>query len=381
MKKLSPFVILGTILLGLAGCNTGVTPAPIIIGHVSDKTRLDKAGDQAELGIRLALHDVSKDDALENIFNGRKIQVHHTDAAGDPDRFEAQAVRLDSVNRCLALLGGLSAAETAALNHAKAPLLTFYGQPVSGAGNQVVYLGMSPARQGAVLAKVLAEDAKAMRITILIDEKRSEAIALADSFQKTLSEIRKDAKAPLATISTLRIGESLTWQDLLERMNQQEPHTVVFAGSVQDFNHWHKILRKEFVDAHPQIVYAGADGDQRRFDFDGDPTSVLLATAFFADPASEKITAFAKAFRESFQTEPDVHAALAYDGFRFLVEAMKRTPSQLTSEHVREELLKTKDFDGLTGPLTITPDREVLRPLFVVRWQNGALTAVKAFGP
>ena len=40
-----------------------------------------------------------------------------------------------------------------------------------------------------------------------------------------------------------------------------------------------------------------------------------------------------------------------------------------------------KDFDGLTGPLTITADRQVQRPLFVVRWQNGTLTAVKTFNP
>ena len=376
MNRVIPFVILGAILQGLAGCNTGATPPPIIVGHVTDKTRLDKAGDQAELGIRLALHDLSKDEALTNAFGGRKIEVHHTDALGDPDRFESQAVRLDSVNRCLALFGGLTAAETAALNQAKAPLLTFYGQPVSGAGNQVFYLGMSAAAQGAVLAKVLAADDKALRISILIDEKRPDAVVLAESFQKTFEEARKEAKAPSAALSTLRIGESLTWQDLIERMIHQEPHSVVFAGSVQDFNHWHKILRKDFVDAQPQIVYAGADGDQRRFDLDGDKTSVLLATAYFANPKSEKVTAFAKVFQEKFQTEPDVHAALAYDGFRILVEAMKRTSSQLTPERVREELLKTKDFDGLTGPLTITPERQVQRPLFVVRWQNG-----KTFAP
>jgi branched-chain amino acid transport system substrate-binding protein len=380
MRSIGGGFVLGMILLGLVGCNTGATPPPIVVGHVTDKSRLDKAGDEAELGLRLALNHI-QDDALVQSFGGRKIVVHHPNAGGDLDKIEAQAVRLDAMNRCAALFGGFSSAETLALNHAKAPLLTFYGQPVSGAGNHVFYLGMSPARQGAVLAKVVADDAKALRITILLDERKPNAVTLAESFQKTLADARTDAKAPAANVATLSIGAIPTWQEVIERTMNQEPHTVVFAGSVGHFNQWRALLRKDFPDAQPQIIYAGGDGDQRRFDPDTDKTSLLLASAFFADPASEKIMAFAKSFREAFQTDPDVHAALAYDGLRMLAEAMKRTTAQLTPEKVRDELANTKDFDGLTGPLTITPERQVQRPLFVLRWQNGKATLVKTFAP
>jgi branched-chain amino acid transport system substrate-binding protein len=382
MKRIALSFFLAPLLFGLIGCN-GATPTPIVIGHVSDKTRLDKAGDQTELGIRLALHEVSKDGTLADTFGGRKIEVHHTDARGDLDKFESEAVRLDSVNKCLALFGGFSTQETAALNNARVPLLTFHGQPVSGANSQVFYLGMSPGQQGAVLAKTLVEDAKAKRITILMSDKRPDAVALVDSFQKTL----KESEGP-AEVMTLCFGADSNWPDLIQRMIRQVPHTVVFAGSVQDFNAWRRMLRKDHADANPQIVYAGADGDHRLFDLEGgDKTSILLATAFYADPANEKITAFRKAYQEAFQTEPDVHAAVAYDGFRILVEAMKRTSPLPTADRLREELmdrlreelLKTKDFEGLTGPLTITPERQVQRTLFVMRLENGTLTVLKTF--
>ena len=45
--------------------------------------------------------------AISKAFAGRKLEVHHTNAASDIDKFEAQAVRLDTVNRCVALFGGL----------------------------------------------------------------------------------------------------------------------------------------------------------------------------------------------------------------------------------------------------------------------------------
>src|SRR6266851_5673805 len=111
--------------------------------------------------------------------------------------------------------------------------------------------------------------------------------------------------------------------------------------------------------------------------------SSMPATALDFDPASQKVTSFKKAFRDAFPTEaePDVHTALAYDGFRMLVEAMKGTATQLTPERVRDELLKTKDFAGLTGALTIPADRVVERPLFVVRWQDRVVTPVKMYAP
>jgi branched-chain amino acid transport system substrate-binding protein len=366
----------------MAGCYTNPAPPPIVIGHVSDKSRVDKAGDQAEFGIRLALTELNKEDALTEAFNGRAFQVRHTDAHGEIDAFESEAVRLDTINRCLALLGGYSAKEVAALDHVKIPILTFHGQPVSGASNQVFYLGMSPVRQGEVLAKVVADNAKTKKLVILLDERRPESAALAEAFQKAFAEARKDEKAEAGATLTLRFGKDPEWADLIVRTRDYEPQAVVFAGTVQDFNAYHKVFRRKYFMSEPQLVYAGNDGDQKLFDLaPGSKATVLLASAFHADPASEKVAGFMKAYQDAYQVEADVNAALAHDGFRILIEAMKKTPTQLTPERVREELLKTKDFDGVTGPLTITAERQVQRPLHVLRWQNGVVTLMKTFAP
>ena len=381
MRFSAGIMILGSMLFAVTGCNTNATPPPILIGHVSDKTRLDRAGDQAELGIRLALSEVQKDGTPPEELGGRKIEVRHTDTRGELAAYESQAVRLDAVNRCVALMGGLSAQEVTALDHVKMPMLTFHGQQVSGASNQVFYLGMTPSRQGEVLGKVVVEDRSVKRIVIVQDERRSDLTDLAETFQKAAFNARADLVAQFAKITILRFAQDAKWSDLVQRLSDQKPDAIVFAGSVQDFNAWYRVFRKEFGKGAPQLVYAGNDGDSTLFDLDNAEVSVLLATAFYADPDSEKMGTFMKAYRAAFETTADVHSALAYDGFRMLVEALKRTPTQLTSERIREELLKTKDFEGLTGPLTITADRQVQRTLYVVRWQNGVLKAVKTFAP
>jgi ABC-type branched-subunit amino acid transport system substrate-binding protein len=367
------------VMFALAGCANGTAPPVIVVGHVSDKTRPDKAGDQAELGIRLALHELDKDDALSQALGGRKIQVNHTDTRGNLDAFEAEAVRLEAINRAVAILGGQSAKEIAALDHVKTPILTLHGQPVSGAGKHVFYLGMIPGRQGMALAKIAAENAKLKRIVVLIDERLPEAPLIAESFTSTFNESRKDA-----AMLSLRFGKDAKWPELTERIVAHEAQAVVFAGLADDFNACNKSLRRDaFLSV--DLIFAGPDGSQRTFDVElSAKQSVLLATVLNPDPAFEKVASFRKAYREAFQVEADVNAALAYDGFRVLIEAIKQVhPQPFAADRLREELLKIKDFgDGVvTGPLTITPDRQVQRPLYVARWRDGTLTPVKKFDP
>jgi ABC-type branched-subunit amino acid transport system substrate-binding protein len=359
--------------IGLVGCNDGPAPAPIVVGHVFDGTRTDKAGEHAKLAMTLALHELDKN-GLKDALGGRPLQIRHTDTRGVLDAFEAEGVRLVSVNRAVALFGGLEPKQAAALDHAQAPLLTFDGLVVAGTGSQAFYFGMAPGRQGDVLARVVAEDAKIQRVVILSDERQENATALTDAFTRAVGDARGKDGTNRMSVLTLRFGKEVKWPDFLKPVAGLDPQAILFAGSVQDFNAWRRSSRQDGFLQKRTLIYAGEDGAQASFD--PEPTeSVVLATAFFAD--TEKAQAFVNSYRENYGGEADVHAALAYDGVRVLAEALKRAQPQLTPDRVREEMLKTDKFEGLTGPLTVAPDHGVQRALFVMRWQAGALTLIK----
>src|SRR5262245_4389120 len=94
------------ILLFLAGCSNTPVPAPIYLGHVATLSGTDKmAGEQASLGIRLALDELNKETGK------RPVQVRHTDTQGKLEAFEAEAVRLVALNRVVGLLGGTTPQE------------------------------------------------------------------------------------------------------------------------------------------------------------------------------------------------------------------------------------------------------------------------------
>ena len=58
---------------------------------------------------------------------------------------------------------------------------------------------------------------------------------------------------------------------------------------------------------------------------------------------------------------------------------MREAQDNLTGARLRDELAKLKDFPGLTGPLTFGEDRQLRRPAFVVRVENGQVKTEKRY--
>jgi ABC-type branched-subunit amino acid transport system substrate-binding protein len=88
---------------------------------------------------------------------------------------------------------------------------------------------------------------------------------------------------------------------------------------------------------------------------------------------------FAKRFKQAFGDEANCHAALAYEGTKLLHEAISRSKDNLTVVRVKEELGKLKDFPGLAGTLSFTPERQLQRPMFVVCIDDTGTKTVKRY--
>ncbi len=363
------------LLLSPGGCSWNATPPAIIIGHVSDKARADKAGEYAELGIRLAMAELNKDNALAETFQGRAVQVRHTDTRGNLDAFTSQAVRLDSINRAVVLLGGTSAREVSAIANVKTPIVAFHGAGAPSAAGQVLHLGIAPKAQGEILAIACQQPTLPAKVFLIQDERLADAGSICDAFTLRLQSSAKEKKSPVDLLAT-RFGEKAEWSKINQRLREHSPDLVLFAGETSDFNIWHADLRKKKTNL-ATIVFAGSDGDQMRFDLGEMKTPRLIfATAYHSGADNEKNRAFVKAYSAAYAETPSVHAALAYDGLRLTIEAMKRTTPLTTPERVREELLKPAEIESVTGPCFLGKSGPVSRTVYVVGWQNNQLSVL-----
>ena len=59
-------------------------------------------------------------------------------------------------------------------------------------------------------------------------------------------------------------------------------------------------------------------------------------------------------------------AALAYDATYMMAEAIKNT-KVITSDNIREELSKIKDFHGVTGKMSMDANRDAIKSAVVVK--------------
>jgi branched-chain amino acid transport system substrate-binding protein len=359
------FFLLCLAVLVCAGCRNQSQPPPLVIGHVASLTGDGAAGKQAERGIKLALEELGAK-ASEKL-NDRPLVVRHVDAAGKLDVLEAAAARLVSVNGAIGMLGGTSAEEAARLDRTRVPVLSSAGSRPGGIGDLVFTTGLSPARQGEVLSRHLA--AEGGDVALIVDGSSTASQAGAEAFRTSWTEVAKKDAGRLREFAFSGDDEAAK---LSARVAEVKPKTVVFAGAADALLD----LKRQWKGTETCWAYLGPEGT-----LGDEGTKVLVATSFALDKDSSRIEEFVKKYRGKFGEEPTVHAALAYDNLRLFVAALQEGQSR-APEKLRDELLKIKDFAGITGPLSFDGQHHLRRPAFIAEVNAaGPPTALKSIAP
>ncbi|MCI0380292.1 MAG: ABC transporter substrate-binding protein [Gemmataceae bacterium] len=349
-----------------AGCSSGAQPT-VYFGHVASVSGPDRAiGEKETLGIRLAIKELVEDKEQ------RPIHVKHSDTVGLGEAFEGQAVRLVTLGKVLALYGGNSADEVVRLDRGLVPVVTPLGFLPRGVSDKVFSIGLSPQRQGEVLARFIAEEKKIDSVHVVTDARREGAQAVADAFREAFRKSWEAGKKEIAwTAEQVTIDKETKFDELGKRV-PSGARALVFSGSVADFG---KLLR-ELKAPDLLLVYAGPEGAPRNL---GDAV-VYFAAPFAVDKELSKTQEFADRFRTAFHEELDAHAAMAYDGTRLLAAALRRAERPI-SERLLEELKKTKDFAGLTGTITLENNQAKDRPVWVMRKEKQKTDTVIRYDP
>jgi len=89
---------------------------------------------------------------------------------------------------------------------------------------------------------------------------------------------------------------------------------------------------------------------------------------------------FLKKYEERYKGIPDGLAALGYDAARIVAQAITRANS-VKGADMAAELAKTKDFDGVTGKITIDKDRNAVKPAVILEMKKGVPTYVTTIQP
>jgi len=367
-------------LAGLAlatGCRDG--HEGVAVGQVTSLTGASAAaGKSAEAGVQLALEELNAEGGVL----GTSIRVPTADDRSTMDGAAGALLDLVKGRRVAALIGTMPAdgnlfvAPIAEDN--RIPLLSAASTSprLTATGEWVFRACYVDGMQAAAMAVFATQSLRLTRLAILTATGNEASSTLASVFRQTATRLGGTIVAEEAYDD----GE-LDWKAQLRALAAASAEAVYVPGRDTDVVFFAVQARELGV----RITVLGGDtwGGSEITQMGGgrDAGVVYFTTQWSEDEATPEVQRFVARYRARYGgTTPDAMAALGYDAMRMMAAAIARAGST-DAEKIRDALAQTRDFPGVTGPITIDAQRDARKPVVVVRLEDGRLRFVERIVP
>jgi len=332
-------------------------------------------GQSTDNGVRLALDEIN---AAGGVL-GQPIRLITKDNQSKPGETSTAVRELITRNKVVALIGevasGRSLEAAPIAQRSGIPMITpaSTNEKVTEAGDHIFRVCFIDPFQGTVCAK-FARKLGAKKASVLTDVSKDYSLGLAKSFkeefvkeggviagQQSYSGGDKDFSAQLTAVKAdnpdvIFLPAYYTEAPLIIRQARQLGITVPFIGG----DGWDS----------PELVTVGGPSVE----------GCYFSNHFSNQSTDPKVVEFVKAYRAKYNTDPDAMVALGYDSLKLLADAMKRAgttdPAKVTAA-----LAATKDFDGVTGKITLDEHRNPNKPAVILQVKDGKFTYVETIAP
>ena len=106
-----------------------------------------------------------------------------------------------------------------------------------------------------------------------------------------------------------------------------------------------------------------------------------FSTHCAADSPDPRVRTFVEVYKKRFNGKtPDAMAMLGHDSVKILADAMKRAGTT-DGPKVRNALATTKDFDGVSGKITIDSQRNATKQMVILQVKGGQFKLVETINP
>jgi branched-chain amino acid transport system substrate-binding protein len=370
------------VLLGLQGCqkkgNLGVPEQEVIrIGEIGTLTGSEASfGVSTHRGVELAVHQINASGGIQ----GKKIELLTLDDQGKAEETTAAATKLISQFHVVALVGGHPSSRGLAVS----PIAQKYKVPYVHSGSthpQVTEVGDYIFRvcfidpfQGQVMAKFASNGLNLKRVAILRDMKSDYSIGLTEFFKKTFLQNGGEI-----LIEQNYGSGDIDFKSQLTAIRSKLPEAIFVPGYYTEA----ALIARQARELGINVPLLGGDGwDSPKFlEIGGSAVNgTYYSTHYSSGNQDPKIQSFVSNFRKTYGEAPDGLAALAYDGVMVLAESIKRTP-QLSSKDIQLALKDVKNFEGVTGKITLDQNRNPIKSAVILQIDNGKIKYNSSVSP
>ncbi len=336
-------------------------------------------GKSSHNGTLIAIDEINKAGGLL----GKKVELITEDDQSKNGESATAVKKLISRDKVVAILGEVASGRSLEA----APICQQYKVPqispsstnprVTQMGDYIFRVCFEDKFQGGtVLAKFAADSLKARRMAILTDVSQPYSVGLANYFkerftanggqivaEQKFTTDDKDFKAQLTAIKTL---------------NPDAIFLPVYYGPAS-------LIAQQARELGITVSMFGGDGWEAPELIDSDAAKRALEGCFFSthfapDQEGSRAQEFVQKYEKRFGAKPDAMAALGYDSAMVLADAIKRAGSTEGSK-VRDALATTKDFEGVTGKMTLDAERNARKPAVIIGIQGGKFVYKETVNP
>ncbi|HMK36187.1 MAG TPA: ABC transporter substrate-binding protein [Desulfomonilaceae bacterium] len=344
---------------------------PVVIGAY-----LPMTGNVAAYG-QLAWTGITTAHKMEPDVLGRPVELRLADTKSEKVDAADSVYRLIEKDKASALIGEMISGNTLAgadiAERHKIPMVSPTAtSPIVTQGKHYIFrVCFIDTDQGRVAAKLALDRMKAKTAALIYDVSQDYSVALATFFKK---EFTKGGGSVVAE-TKFRSGDR-DFSPQVGSMKSANPDIIyapiyytecaLIARQARDMGFQGPIISGDGAQA-PELIELGGKSVE----------NVYFTAHFHPDMISNER---GRIFLERIGSNQNAFTAIAADAYLILVDAIRRAGSS-NPVRVRDALATTKDFEGITGKITLKPDGNAVKAMVVNTVHDGKFTYVTTINP
>jgi branched-chain amino acid transport system substrate-binding protein len=351
-----------------AGSSGGKADASeIVIGHYASMTGgTAHFGQDTDKAARLAVEQLNAAGGVV----GKKLRIVTLDTRGDGAEAANAVTRLIDVEKATAILGevasSLSLQGGPIAQRRKIPMVSpsSTNPKVTQIGDYIFRVCFIDPFQGKVMATFARQSLKLDKVAILKDVKNDYSIGLADAFQKAFTA----GGGTIAAEQSYAAGDT-DFSAQLTAIKSSGAQAIWVPGYYAEVG----AIARTAARLGLKVPLLGGDGwdAPQLFSIGGEALNGSYFSNHFApDQASPKAQKFVADFKAKYGQEPTGLGALGYDGIMVIADAIKRA-GKAEPAAIRDALAATKDYEAVTGKITMDKDRNPEKSVVVLKIDGG----------
>lgn len=216
------------------------------------------------------------------------------------------------------------------------------------------------------VAKYAVEKMGWKNVALVTSTNNDYSVGLSKIFKESLNT----AGARIVIEQSIQDGDQ-NFSAQVTNISKADVDGIVFTGYYTEGG----LLMKEVVKQGLNLKMLGGDGlfGATLWELGGQAVEGSMVYVSFAPDeryASDVTKDFMKRYQEKYNEIPDLFSVQGYDAVKMLAEAMERANSADPGKF-KDELAKTSNYNGVSGNITIGPDREPVKsPVYLLEVKN-----------